>query len=87
MTGPRRSHHGQIRVLSDACRGCHLCQLACSFYKTGVFRLSNSRVGIRRNVDKIERYGVSLLDTCDDCGWCVRFCGYGALQMVGGKLP
>ena len=72
----------QIEVNSEECRGCHLCQLACSFYKTGVFKLSDSRVSIKRDINRIERYNVNLLDTCDTCGWCARFCAFGALKIV-----
>ena len=73
----------RIEVISDECRGCHLCELACSFYKTGVFKLSNSRVNVKRDIDRIERYEVNLLDACDGCGWCARFCNFDAVKIAG----
>ena len=82
----QRKQARQIKVFSEECRGCHLCQLTCSFYKTGVFKLSNSRISVKRDIDRIERYKVDLLDTCDGCGWCAKFCGYGAIRLNGDNI-
>jgi len=70
-------------VSSEDCGGCGNCQLACSFFKTGIFNPASSRIKLNR-VEGKERWSISFTDDCDQCGMCAKYCYYGVLR--GGKI-
>ena len=74
----------KIQVIPEACSGCLMCQLACSFAFTKSFNPAQSRILIEE-IDDIQPYRISFTDECNDCGVCVRYCFYGALEMEGRK--
>lgn len=73
-------------VISEKnCYGCKMCQLACSFHKTGTFSLAHSCLNINRS-DEETRITLTLEDSCDFCEnemgpLCVKYCLYGALKV------
>ena len=68
-----------MTVVSEKCTGCHLCRLACTHIKTSTFGLSQALIEITR-VGLDEKYEVSLKPECNRCGFCVNYCGYGAIE-------
>ncbi len=83
LTEEQQKRSKKVYVYSELCSGCHYCQLACSFVKTGSFGLSDSRINIRR-VEGKERYSVGFSKDCDRCGFCARYCYMGVLMEVKG---
>jgi Fe-S-cluster-containing hydrogenase component 2 len=74
----------KITAIPEACSGCLICQLACSFAFTKSYNPSKSRILIEE-VDATEPFRISFTEECNDCGLCVRYCFYGALEMEGRK--
>ncbi len=67
----------KIQVTTERCTGCLLCQLACSELYTRVFNPSAAR--IRVDVSGVD-CSIRFTEECNDCGICVDYCFYGALQ-------
>jgi len=61
----------RLAVIPNKCKGCHRCELACSFRKfnTHSFYLAALHVN-SLNVDSI----VSVPSICIDCGRCIEAC-------------
>lgn len=74
----------KIRAIPEACSGCLMCQLACSFAFTKSYNPSQSRILIEE-VDAISPFKITFTDECNDCGLCVKYCFYGALEMKEDK--
>ena len=68
-------------ITSDAakCAGCLSCMLYCSFKFEGMFKLSASRIKVKRLVGQPNEYELVFTPECDSCGLCARYCPYGAL--------
>lgn len=66
-----------IRTKSEKCTGCRRCQLICSFHQTGAFNPLQAHILID---DYDESVTVTFTEHCDQCGACVPYCVYGALQ-------
>lgn len=61
-----------LMIYPDRCTGCRNCELACSFFHDGEFRLSASRI----RVHNWELEGISVPTTCVQCedAPCVLVC-------------
>jgi len=66
-----------LMIYPDRCTGCHNCELACSFFHDGEFRLPASRI----HVHTWEMEGISVPTTCEQCGDapCVAVCPTSAM--------
>ncbi len=66
-----------LMIYPDRCTGCHSCELACSFYHDGEFRLPASRI----RVHTWEMEGISVPTTCVQCqdAPCVSVCPTSAM--------
>jgi carbon-monoxide dehydrogenase iron sulfur subunit len=67
-----------LMIYPDRCTGCHNCELACSFFHDGEFRLPVSRI----HVHTWEMEGISVPTTCEQCGDapCVAVCPTSAMH-------
>lgn len=70
------------------CKGCRLCEAACSLHKTGheVFNPALSSTRIHRDNDSA-RITMSIDSACDQCvgeevPLCVKYCAYGARRVT-----
>ena len=66
-----------LMIYPDLCTGCFRCELACSFYHDGEFRLPASRI----HVHSWEMEGISVPTTCEQCeeAPCVTVCPTSAM--------
>jgi len=76
----------KIAIDIQACYGCRICELICSFHHGGVFspELSSIKVARHNRTGQVEW---SISSTCDSCkgeaqALCVKYCAYGALKEV-----
>ncbi|HUV44857.1 MAG TPA: hypothetical protein VMW13_08515 [Dehalococcoidales bacterium] len=69
-------------IVADAskCTGCLICELRCSLRFEKAFNPARAAIVIRRQTDSPDEYTISFTDKCDNCGICVRYCAYGALN-------
>ncbi|MFC1995047.1 4Fe-4S binding protein [Chloroflexota bacterium] len=70
----------KIQVITEACSGCRMCQLACSFAWVKSFNPAQSRILVEE-IDDTSLFQITFTDECNACGICVRYCFYGALKM------
>lgn len=73
-----------IVIKSEACYGCRMCELICSFHHTGAFAPEASSIKIF-NRFRTGEISQSIDSTCDSCQGetqplCVKYCVYGALK-------
>ena len=68
-------------VESDAtlCAGCLVCMLRCSYRFEKAFKLSASRIEVKRMIDHPTEFEIYFTEGCDGCGLCAEYCPYGAL--------
>lgn len=68
----------RLRVDASSCSGCRSCELACSFWRSGAFDPSVSRI----RVQKDERQGSDIPRVCRQCNKpsCAGACAEGALR-------
>ena len=76
-----RARTEKIRAIPEACSGCLMCQLACSCAWARAYNPAQSRILIEE-VDDISPFRIAFTDECNDCGLCVRYCYYGALELA-----
>ena len=73
-----------IKINSEKCVGCRICQLTCSFLYHKSFNPSKARIKIS------EVYGlvpnIEFTDDCVQCGECANNCLYGALKLIEGGV-
>ena len=69
-----------IKIDSEKCAGCLICELRCSLRVEKAFNPAKARIRIRRLVGTDTEYAISFTEACDNCGICVRHCPYGALS-------
>lgn len=67
----------KISIYPEKCTGCRLCELGCSFKKTGEFNPNYSRV--RVSIFGEEAFYIPILCTQCDEAWCLRACPSGAI--------
>jgi len=71
-----------LSFASEKCTGCHLCELACSAVKHGVFNPHRARLQIS---SLYRASGLSIEGRyCDCCLRCVESCPAGAISSVRG---
>ena len=70
----------KIRAIPEACSGCLMCQLACSFAWARSYNPAQSRILVEE-VDATSSFSIAFTDECNDCGICLRYCFYGALEL------
>jgi ferredoxin len=54
--------------------------LRCSLRFEKGFNLLKSQIQVRRLVNEPNEFAIFFTDRCDNCGICVRYCPYGALE-------
>jgi len=67
----------KVVVEQNQCRGCRVCELACSYYSFGEFNPKRSRI----KVVKLEHAGEDIPVVCVQCGKCIGQCPLDALKM------
>ena len=75
----------KILFINDACYGCRLCELACSFHHRQAFSPDGSSIEIFRDNEQ-GKATLTIDTTCDMCDGekeplCVTYCLYGALKV------
>jgi len=75
----RRKSSNRVKAYPEKCAGCMSCALACSWTFTGLFNPLKSRIIINYPGD-VPRKIIFTRD-CNDCGICVEYCNFGALEM------
>lgn len=68
----------------EACTGCRMCELVCSFHHRQVFSPELSSIRISRN-NRTAEIGLLIDDSCDLCRGeeimrCIESCCFGALE-------
>ena len=76
-----------ILTNTEACCGCRICELMCSFHHNKTFSSSASSIKVSRDNQNGE-IKLSINSTCDLCieeagPLCVEYCVYGALDKGG----
>lgn len=71
-------------VRTDACYGCRVCELVCSFHHHGIFSPELSSIQVLRSM-RTGEIEWSIDSNCDFCKGeprplCVEFCLYGAVM-------
>ena len=79
-----RSRTEKISTIPEACSGCRMCQLACSFSWQRAYNPAQSRIVIEEGevVDDTGPFRIAFTDECNDCGICVQYCFYGVLKLT-----
>lgn len=75
-------------VTYDACVGCNLCMMSCSFVKHRVYDQSVAYIKVTKDSGpdyRPERFFPEFQEACDSCGFCLEFCYFGAI--VNTKRP
>jgi anaerobic carbon-monoxide dehydrogenase iron sulfur subunit len=74
-----------ISVYPERCTACRLCELACSFKKTGEFNPTSSRVRVSIFADEFFQTPI-VCAQCDEA-WCMKACPSGAISRdYGGRV-
>lgn len=81
-TAVQRRKGPPILIHPEKCTGCLICELRCSLRFVKAFNSSRSAIQIRRLVGDNHEFAVALTELCDNCGICVRFCPYEALELT-----
>ena len=78
MVKVNRKRFKEIKVHPEKCSGCLSCQLACSLAYNKAFNPLKARIIINW-IGDMERE-ISFTDNCNNCGICVQYCNFGALE-------
>lgn len=80
----------KIIININRCYACKICQLICSFHHTKAFWPDRSSIIVSRNTQNgfIKWCIDSTCDGCkgEDTPLCVKFCVYGALQILNENI-
>jgi len=77
-----RSIPSEITVIEENCVGCRICQLKCSSVFHNKFIPSEAYIQIDDAYELSPK--IIFLDGCTECGQCVKYCPYGALNLKEG---
>jgi carbon-monoxide dehydrogenase iron sulfur subunit len=69
-----------ILVYPEKCTGCRTCQVRCSIRQLDEFNPFKSYIIIARDHGK-RTTSLNFTDDCTWCGYCARYCSYGALVL------
>jgi carbon-monoxide dehydrogenase iron sulfur subunit len=69
-----------ILVYPEKCTGCRMCQMRCSIRNLDEFNPFKSYITIVRDHGK-RTLSLNFANECTWCGYCARFCSYGALVL------
>jgi len=67
----------KLIVRGKKCKGCQLCELACSATKSGRFSINQSRIRVLRRKDATEK--IIVCHQCKGCK-CLKACNYNAFK-------
>jgi Fe-S-cluster-containing dehydrogenase component len=76
----RDSKEFPILVYPEKCAGCRTCQVMCSIRNLGEFNPLKSYIIVTRD-HGIRTTSINFTDDCVWCGYCARFCSYGAMVL------
>ncbi len=76
----QRNRSKEVKAYPEKCAGCMNCALACSWTFTGKFNPLNSRILINWPGDT--QRSIIFTRECNDCGVCVDYCNFDALEVV-----
>lgn len=68
----------KMTVYPERCTACRICELVCSFKKTGRFNTAASR--IRVSILEVEGFYTPILCTQCDEAWCLKACPSGVIS-------
>jgi NADPH-dependent glutamate synthase beta subunit-like oxidoreductase len=74
-------------ILADGtiCTVCMICQMICALKFTGnSFNLTEAAIKLKRTEQGTCE--AEFTDKCDNCGFCARYCSYGALARDAGQI-
>jgi NAD-dependent dihydropyrimidine dehydrogenase PreA subunit len=83
QTAVQRRKGSPILTHPEKCTGCLTCEFRCSLRFAKAFTPCRSAIQIRRLGECAHAFAMAFTDLCDNCGICVRFCPYGALESTG----
>ena len=63
------------------CAGCLVCMLRCSYRFEKAFKLSASRIMVKRLINQPVEFEITFAEACDACGLCAKYCPYEALTL------
>ncbi len=76
----REAKEFPILVYPEKCTGCRTCQVMCSIRYLDEFNPFKSYIIVTRD-HGIRTTSLDFTDDCTWCGYCARFCPYGALVL------
>jgi ferredoxin len=79
-TKQRKIRECPILLYPEKCTGCRNCQIRCSIRQLGEFNPARSYIVVKRDHGIRTSY-LGFTDDCTWCGYCARFCAYGALKL------
>jgi Fe-S-cluster-containing hydrogenase component 2 len=68
-------------VDGEKCTGCRVCELVCSFARSGEYNPERSCIRVLRNIELDVSIPV-IEATCDFCGKCTQWCFQEAIRFV-----
>jgi len=68
----------EIRISSERCCGCFLCQLICSALHEGAFSLGGGYIQVTPDLKGVN-FSIELKEGCKFCFACVQICPTSAL--------
>ncbi len=82
-TAPRMTT--EFVIARESCVGCLECQLRCSLVHQRVFNPHLANIRVTPSANGHPYYDITYLDSCMNCGCCVRVCDFGALTFASSK--
>ena len=79
-TEKRKGKECPILMYPEKCTGCKVCQIRCSIRELGEFNPNKAYIVINRD-HGTRTSSMFLTDDCTWCGYCTRYCTYGALEL------
>lgn len=79
-TVKKEANESPILAYPEKCTGCRTCQVMCSVRNLDEFNPLKSYILVTRD-HGVRTTSIKFTDDCTRCGYCVRFCSYGALAL------